>query len=295
MVDFGLAGVTFGLEDVKVGVWNGDGTYGTAVDVPSVQALVTALQTVNGRLEGDDIITAVHSKVISGTVTLRFGSVSQAVLEVLTGRTIETHGTTPNQIKRIRFTEGGFPYFGLCGKADAVEGEGVKHTFIPKCKIMEGFEARYEYGQWAIPELTCECLIDDTYATDNASEVQTVTITGTPTDGTFTLTFRGRTTANIDHDAAAAAVESALEALPVIGEGNVTVSGSAGGPYTVTFGGDLANTPLPIMTAADALTGGTDPGVTVAVVTEGLAPKGVLFEDLEYEYDQPVLLPPVFD
>ncbi|MDE1673857.1 hypothetical protein [Nocardia gipuzkoensis] len=102
-----------------------------------------------------------------------------------------------------------------------------------------------------------------------SNEVQTVTITGSPTGGTWTLTFQGSTTTAIAHNAAAAAVQSALQALSTIGTGNATVTGSASGPYTVTFTGDLAQLNLPLMTAADALTGGTSPEVTVAETQAG--------------------------
>lgn len=63
----------------------------------------------------------------------------------------------------------------------------------------------------------------------------TVTIGGSPTGGTFTLTYAGQTTSGIAYNAAASAVQSALEALSTIGSGNATVTGSAGGPYTVVI------------------------------------------------------------
>ncbi|MEU9515921.1 hypothetical protein [Micromonospora sp. NPDC048169] len=63
----------------------------------------------------------------------------------------------------------------------------------------------------------------------------TVTIGGTPSGGTFTLTFGGQTTSGIAYNAAPSAVQSALVALSSIGSGNATVSGSAGGPYSVTI------------------------------------------------------------
>lgn len=100
-------------------------------------------------------------------------------------------------------------------------------------------------------------------------EVQSVTITGGPTGGTFTLTFSGQTTAAIAYNASAAAVQAALVALSTIGAGNVTVTGSAGGPYTVTFVGALANTNTAQMTATPSLTGGSSPTVNVATVTGG--------------------------
>lgn len=105
-----------------------------------------------------------------------------------------------------------------------------------------------------------------------SSEVQTITITGTPTGGDFTLTFDGQTTAAIAFDAAAAAVQSALEALSNIAPGDVVCTGGPlpGAAVTVTFGGTLAGTDVPQMTANDAgLTGGTDPAVVIATTVPG--------------------------
>jgi hypothetical protein len=107
----------------------------------------------------------------------------------------------------------------------------------------------------------------------DSNEVQTVTISGAPSGGTFTLTYAGQTTSAIAYNATAAAVEDALEALSNIEPGDVAVTGSAGGPYTVTFAGLLAATNVAAMTASGAsLTGGTTPAVTVATATGGDEP-----------------------
>jgi hypothetical protein len=103
------------------------------------------------------------------------------------------------------------------------------------------------------------------------NEVQTVTITGTPTGGTFTLTFAGQATAAIAHNATAAAVRTALENLSNIAAGDVTVAGSAGGPYTVTFVGALGGRDQSQMTATASFTGGTSPTAAVATTTAGVA------------------------
>lgn len=102
------------------------------------------------------------------------------------------------------------------------------------------------------------------------NEIQVVTVNGTPTGGTFTLKVGDQETATIAFDAAAATVLAALEALANVGAGNTDVTGSAGGPYTVTFNGTLAGEDIPTMTmGTNALTGGTDPDVTVAVTQDG--------------------------
>lgn len=107
------------------------------------------------------------------------------------------------------------------------------------------------------------------------NEVQSVTVTGVPTGGTFTLTYAGQTTAAIAYNAPATgtnSVQAALAALSnIISVANVGVTGSAGGPYTVTFKGSLGGQNIAQMTASGtSLTGGTTPGVTVATVTAGV-------------------------
>jgi len=63
---------------------------------------------------------------------------------------------------------------------------------------------------------------------------------GGATAGTFTLSLRGKTTAGIAYNAAASAVKTAIVALDDgIEAADVTVTGSAGGPYTVTVPGVL--------------------------------------------------------
>lgn len=104
------------------------------------------------------------------------------------------------------------------------------------------------------------------------AESQQIAITGTPTGGTFTLTFDGQTTAGIAYNAISSAVKSALEALSNIEADSITASGGAlpGTPVVVVFGGQYDGTNVPEMTGSAAgLTGGTTPAVVITTVTEG--------------------------
>lgn len=117
------------------------------------------------------------------------------------------------------------------------------------------------------------------------SEVQTITITGTPTGGTFTLTYEGQTTAPIAFNANAAAVLAALIALSTIGSGNVTVGGGPGPgtPWTVTGAGLFAGIDLTTLTAdGSLLTGGTSPAVAVTTTTAASLTR--LTRALEFEF-----------
>lgn len=103
-------------------------------------------------------------------------------------------------------------------------------------------------------------------------EVQTVTVTGTPTGGTYTLTFNTQTTSGIAYDATAGAVQAALEALSNLAPGDVVCTGGPhpGTAVTVTFGGAYDGENVAQMTASAAsLTGGTTPAVTVTTTTPG--------------------------
>lgn len=96
--------------------------------------------------------------------------------------------------------------------------------------------------------------------------LQVLTIAGGPTGGTFTLTYKGQTTAAIAYNATAAAVASALQLLSGIGANGCTVSGSSGGPWTVAFTGTLAQDTT-LLTHTDSFTGGTSPSLGIVQTT----------------------------
>lgn len=100
-----------------------------------------------------------------------------------------------------------------------------------------------------------------------------ITVTGNSaslTGGTHTLTIASATPGvGIAFNATAATIQSALQALSTIGTGNVTVTGSVGGPFTVTFTGTLAKQGVALLTVVDGTTGGT--GVVLTRTTNGTA------------------------
>ena len=110
------------------------------------------------------------------------------------------------------------------------------------------------------------------YETD---EYQVITISNSPTGGTFMLTFhyidsfgleQTETTGTIAYNASAGTVQTALTGLTHIGSGNATVTGDAGGPYTVHFTGSLARTDvLPLTVNYSGLTGG-DAALVIATI-----------------------------
>ena len=124
---------------------------------------------------------------------------------------------------------------------------------------------------------------------NGTSEVQTLTLTGTPTSGTFKLQFKGQRTAAIQFNAAAAAIVSALEALSTIGTGGVTATGTLATPtfaVVVTFAGSQAARAQPLLEVVEAaFVGGTAPALTPTETTPGVdgtlrnAPIGARYVD----------------
>ena len=106
-----------------------------------------------------------------------------------------------------------------------------------------------------------------------SDEFQTITITGTATSGTFTLSFNNQTTDAITFTSGSAPtatqIKNALAGLSTIGTGNVDVTGTAGaGPWTVEFKGALVGD-VPQLTATGTLTTGGTSTITTGTTTPG--------------------------
>lgn len=166
---FGIGSPQFGLADVKIALWTAAGTYGTAVDVMSVQMLGANMDIVSAELTGDDQITAQASRAIAGTISLRFGGISIAALEVLVGNTATSSIASPNNIGNLRIRGGdNMPYIGLIGRAVAEEGSGDFLLYIPKARVMGNITiAQLEYGTFAIPSVELRAVDDASYGIIN--------------------------------------------------------------------------------------------------------------------------------
>jgi hypothetical protein len=107
-----------------------------------------------------------------------------------------------------------------------------------------------------------------------AQEIETLTITGAPTGGTFTLTYSAQTTTALPYNATAAQIQAALQALSNIGDLDVIVTG---GPFpatavVVSFVGALSGTVTGApLTATPAFTGGTTPALGIVRTQTGLS------------------------
>jgi hypothetical protein len=154
---------------------------------------------------------------------------------------------------------------------DTLSANGDKHRrCLPDAQVSKREPIVEKPGDWSVYKLTFDLFPDaqgnTQYRYDSLNDkwVATnwlVTITGAPTSATLTFAVDGGTpTAGVAYTSSTAAtvIDTALETLTEVGTGNATVTGSAGGPYTVGLarGGVLA--------ATATFVGGTAPAITVA-------------------------------
>lgn len=114
------------------------------------------------------------------------------------------------------------------------------------------------------------------------NEVQTLTIGGTPTGGTFTITVEGFTTAAItwssNNTTLLAAINAALDALVNVGTAGIvatagTLTAGIGTILLTCSGGNMQRRDVALMTATSSLTG-TSPTAVIATTTPGVEAAG---------------------
>jgi hypothetical protein len=115
----------------------------------------------------------------------------------------------------------------------------------------------------------------DVQATGVSNEVQTLTFTGEPSGGYFTITFNGQTTGHLAYNCSALDISNAISALSNVGTFEVVVTQDGlfqmFAPFRLTFqGGNVAGINQNQVTVDSShLTGGSGVGIQVNTVTEG--------------------------
>lgn len=138
------------------------------------------------------------------------------------------------------------------GDSDAVQvGEGLKFSSF-------GLEWTNDASNMN-GNLFARFPIDNEALTTKTDEEQQIAKSGTVTAGTFTITYSSQTTGNINFDATAAQIQTALEALSNLAPGDVVVSGGpiSTTPVVIIFQGTLKGTNVAQVTVdSTGLTGG---------------------------------------
>lgn len=151
--------VPYGVNDMKIAVRTATNVYGTALDVWGIRNFEVTVETVGKRLEGDDVILRAHSRIIAAQIKCQFAFKDLSVYAALTGKTVFS-GTSKEYLE---ISSDSPPWLGICAQIIGDDDDGDFHIFAPMGKMMSSFTLRAQYGEFVTPEITFDCVKDDTY------------------------------------------------------------------------------------------------------------------------------------
>lgn len=121
------------------------------------------------------------------------------------------------------------------------------------------------------------------------NQVQRINVRGTPTGGTFVCTLDTFTTGPIAWTGGASALQTALEALPNVGDGGVSVTKGIlySDPYVITFEGGNSGQELPVLYVESSLVGLNNPTLQATAPNTGsTAPAENCTIDVDPRFEQ---------
>lgn len=147
----------FGLKSARIAPWTAPQTWGSIISIDAVRMYSPTLETVNGRLEGDDEIAALFARFISGTVQLEFAVKNLNVFATMAGMIVADSSPTSES---IIFDTTRMPYFGINGQIEHDSGAGAYEFFVPKCKLMGNLAFQAQYGQFMSQRVEAQFIRD---------------------------------------------------------------------------------------------------------------------------------------
>ena len=237
-----------------------EGQIGTAGISSTLERSASVSTVIDGGSGTNNEEQSVHLEGSGGTFTLTFdGQTTSGISAGASAATVEAALEALSSIGSGNVSVSGSGTF-----ADPYLVEFISSLGSQNLEEMTGDGSSLSGGSGQVTETTAHVVSVD--------EVQTITIDPTVTGGTFTLLFEGETTSAIAYNASAATVEAALEALSTVP--GVTVAGSSGGPWTVTFDtGSVSGSDVSLLTADESnLTGGA--GTQAVTIEETVRSSG---------------------
>lgn len=134
----------FGLRDIKITDIDGN----NQEDLPAGMTMSFTPRVKSGELSGDDKTVAVASISDALEWELEAGGIGVDAWAIMTGRTVSTSGTSPNE--ETTYTANAqeqFPYFKIYGKSIG-DGDDDVHVKIYKAKLTEPPGGEFADGEF---------------------------------------------------------------------------------------------------------------------------------------------------
>lgn len=148
---------TYGLRDLKIA--DDDGS--NPVDLPVARTLSFTERINSDELRGDDSVAAVVANTEVVEFSLEAGGISLEAWAKMTGRTLATSGTSPDEVKTYTAAAADqFPYLQIIGKSVG-DGSDDVHVHFFKCKLTS-LEGSFGDQEFFITEASGIALDDGT-------------------------------------------------------------------------------------------------------------------------------------
>lgn len=128
--------ITFGLSTSLIAPWNGDESYGSAIEVPNPVRVTATLRVQSVEGVGGDRIVAAPARVIAGNMAVEMTGVPIGVLEYIYGITAYDFGADATLKRTLALSAGQrLPWWGIVGQGLEEESLGDVLIYAPKCKV----------------------------------------------------------------------------------------------------------------------------------------------------------------
>lgn len=155
----GFGDKPFGIREIKVAPLPS----GTGVSFPVAQRMMFRERLTSGEMRGNDATVSVVAITDALEWELDKGGISLEALAVMTGRTLATSGTTPNQTITMTAEVGdNYPYFKLMGKSVGDVSTDDIHVIVFKAKLTGAWEGEFADGQFFITKMSGIAVDDGT-------------------------------------------------------------------------------------------------------------------------------------
>jgi hypothetical protein len=132
-------------------------TGGTDTDLKNARRFNFSANISTDKLKGDDGLAAVASTVESFTLTIEGGGMDLGALAEITGKTLVSSGTTPNQLATYTFTSSDvMPYLKVAAQTKGVAGDDI-HVIFYYAKIT-ALTGNIGNSEFTITNMTLEAI-----------------------------------------------------------------------------------------------------------------------------------------
>ncbi|HMN10889.1 MAG TPA: hypothetical protein PKD55_01040 [Bellilinea sp.] len=140
-----------GLRDMKIALWNGENSWGTAYDIYGARSMTIEFVVESDQLEGDDVVLDRYSKIIAVNFSFENAAVDLEVLDMLSGGVLVSN----SDYEDIMIGEdASIPYVGMAGRVVGSDATHDLHVLVPKAKMSGNLQYQAQYGQYVLPQ--CE-------------------------------------------------------------------------------------------------------------------------------------------